>query len=337
MPSTMTTRDWGALGVLSLLWGGSFFFYKVVAHDVPPLVTVASRVAIAGPLLFALVRASGQTMPRSASTWSAFVCMGVLNNVIPFGLIAWSETQITSGLASILIATAPIFTVLLARAVGERLTFNRVLGVLCGLAGVAVLVGPNSLGRLDLTSAAQLALLAAAMSYAAAAIFGRRFARMSLPPLVTATGQLLGASLVALPLAGALEFMQSRALERAPGLERPGLHWTAFHLPLEIWLALLGLALLSTALAYLIYFQILATAGATNVLLVTLLVPISALALGALFLHEHLEWTSYAGMTFIFAALAIIDGRALPFVLRAFARVRSQVRQLAQRVIERAY
>jgi drug/metabolite transporter (DMT)-like permease len=126
--------------------------------------------------------------------------------------------------------------------------------------------------------------------------------------------------------------MQFRPLEAGPALKNAGLH-----LPLEIWLALLGLALLSTALAYLIYFQILATAGATNVLLVTLLVPISALALGALFLHERLEWTSYAGMAFVFVALALIDGRAIPFAVRASARVGSQVRQLAQRVVERAY
>jgi len=306
----MSARDWASLAFLSLLWGGSFFFYKVLAGQMPPLLIASVRTAAAGLLLWAIIRASGQIIPRSAGAWKAFVTMGVLNNVAPFMLIAWAETQISSGLAAILNATTPIFTVLLASVLrAERLTPNRALGVLIGFAGVVVLVGSDAIRALNLTSVAQLCVLAASASYACAAIFWRFSRPPDGTPMADATGQLLGAALVSAPLtAAAFVPAADSALHFSAGL----------HLSLITWAAIAGLALLCTALPYPIYFGVLASAGPTNALLVTLLVPISAMALGGLFLGERLAVSAYVGMGIIFAALAIIDGRVVTWLRRSF-------------------
>src|SRR5215470_8781918 len=308
MPSRMSARDWTSLGFLALLWGGSFFFYKVLAGAMPPLLIAAARVVVAGLLLWAVVRATGSTLPRSPRAWTAFVIMGIVNNVIPFCLIAWAETQISSGLAAILNATTPIFTVILATALrAERLTPNRALGVLIGFAGVVVLVGTDAIRTLNLASVAQLCVLGASVSYAYAAIFWRRSAPPEGTPLADATGQLLGAAIVSAPLAAVafLPFADS------------ALHFsTELHLSPGAWAALAGLAFLCTALPYPIYFRVLSNAGPTNALLVTLLVPVSAMVLGGFFLGERLPLTAYAGMGIIFAALAIIDGRAASWLRR---------------------
>ena len=312
----MSPRDWAALAFISVLWGGSFFFYKVLAGQVPPLLIAASRAAVAGLVLAAFVRASGQAVLRSPAAWPPFIVMGALNNVIPFTLIAWSETQIQSGLAAILNATTPIFTVLIAWLAGaERLTPSRALGVLIGFAGVAVLIGPEATRSIDLTSIAQLAILASCVSYACAAIYWRRFGPAQQMPTAGAAGQLFGAAIIAVPLA---------AIGFAPLPEPLAQFSSGLHLSFVTLAALAGLAILCTALPYPMYFQILARAGPTNVLLVTLLIPISALALGGLFLGEHLTRISYAGMGIIFIALAVIDGRV-------FGRVRASGADAARR------
>jgi drug/metabolite transporter (DMT)-like permease len=291
----MGRTDWILLAALSLLWGGSFFFFKVLVAELPPLTIVFWRVALASAALLAFVYATGRRMPADLRVWGAFAVMGLLNNVVPFALIAWGEREISSGLASILNATTPIFTVLFASALtkDERLTAARLGGVLLGILGVAVLIGPEAIRRLNLTSAAQLAVVAAALSYGLANIFGRRFGALGLSPIVTATGQVCSSSLIALPLMLALD--------------RP---WTFAHAPsLAAIASLAGIAILCTAVAYALFFRILASAGATNVSLVTFLVPLTALLLGIGFLHERLAWTSIAGMAAIFAGLALIDGR----------------------------
>ena len=199
----MSPLDWSLLLALSILWGGSFFFVGVAVKALPPFTIVLLRVMIAALALHIVLRATRTAMPRDGRIWLAFFGMGVLNNAIPFSLIVWGQTHIASGLASILNATTPLFTVLVAHALtsDERLTKGRIAGVLVGLAGVVVLIGPQALAGLGHDVLAQLAILGAALSYGFAAIFGRRFKRMGVPPLATATGQVTASSVLLLPIA----------------------------------------------------------------------------------------------------------------------------------------
>jgi drug/metabolite transporter (DMT)-like permease len=290
----MGPLEWTLLLVLSVLWGGSFFFTKLAVAELPPFTIVLGRVGLAALALNLLVRAAGQSMPRDCASWLAFFAMGTLNNLVPFSLIVWAQTQIGSGLAAILNGATPLFTVLLAHwlTADERLTWNRLLGVALGLGGVTVMVGMEALSGLGLHVVAEVAVLVATVSYACAGIFGRRFRGQ--PPLVTATGQVTATTAMMLPIV---------LIADQP--------WTlAMPQPLTL-AAVAGTALLSTALAYVIFFRILATAGATNLLLVTLLIPVSALLLGHFILGEGLEAQQLLGMTLIALGLAAIDGRTL--------------------------
>ncbi|MDM9385775.1 DMT family transporter [Chlorogloeopsis sp. ULAP01] len=290
---SMGISEWLLLITLSVLWGGSFFLIKIALKDLPPLTVVLYRVSLAAIALTIFVFISRKRMPASLSLWREFLVMGALNNLIPFSLIVWGQTQINSSLAAILNATTPLFTILLAHffTQDERLTPNRLVGVFLGLCGVIVLIGLNTLHGLSLNSLGQLAILGAACSYGCAGIYGRRF--KTLPATVTAVGMLLSTTILLLPLVLLVD--------------RP---WT-LHLSTVTKLAVLGLSLFSTAIAYLIYFRILAVAGATNLLLVTFLIPISALVLGIFVLGEQLQWTEFGGMVLIFASLAVIDGRLI--------------------------
>jgi drug/metabolite transporter (DMT)-like permease len=290
---SMGISEWLLLITLSVLWGGSFFLIKIALKDLPPLTVVLYRVSLAAIALTIFVFISRKRMPASLSLWREFLVMGALNNLIPFSLIVWGQTQINSSLAAILNATTPLFTILLAHffTKDERLTPNRLVGVFLGLCGVIVLIGLNTLHGLSLNSLGQLAILGAACSYGCAGIYGRCF--KTLPATVTAVGMLLSTTILLLPLVLLVD--------------RP---WT-LHLSTVTKLAVLGLSLFSTAIAYLIYFRILAVAGATNLLLVTFLIPISALVLGIFVLGEQLQWTEFGGMVLIFASLAVIDGRLI--------------------------
>jgi len=234
--------------------------------------------------------------------------MGLLNNVIPMSLILWGQIRIGSGLAAILNASTPLFTVVLAHFFtrDERMTAKKIAGVLFGLAGIVVMVGPAALDGLSGSLLAQLAMLGAAVSYACAGIFGRRFA--GTPPLVTAAGQVTASSLTVLPL--------SLIVDRPWLLSPPGA---------RTWGAVAGLALLCTALAYVIYFRILATSGASNLLLVTLLMPVTAVLLGTALLGERIEPRSIVGTTLIAAGLATIDGRLVAAVRRCAGRAAAAV------------
>lgn len=297
----MTARQWGLLGVLAVLWGVSFLFSKVALAELPPWTLVLGRFGIAALALLLAARAGGHRIPTSPRLWAGFFVLGALNSLIPFGLIAWGQVQLTSGLASILNATTPLFTVLVAHAWGdERLSASRLAGVLIGLAGVCVLIGPGALGGLGAHTLAELAILGAALSYAFAGTYGRRF--RALPSVVPVAGMMTTAAVMALPIALAVD--------------RP---WTLM-VGARTWGALLGLALLSTALGFVLYFRLLATAGATNVMLVTLLMPVVALLLGSMLLREAVAGTALAGMAFIFGGLLAIDGRLLPTCNRAAPR-----------------
>jgi len=297
----MGPTEWAMLLALSVLWGGSFFFTGVAVRELPPFTLVALRVGLAALILLAAVRLTGATLPKGRRVWAAFFGMGFLNNLAPFSLIVWGQTHIASGLASILNATTPLATVLVAHALtaDEKLTPNRLAGVVVGLGGVAVMVGPDALGGLRANVLAQLACLAAAVSYALAGVYGRRFRRMGVPPMTTAAGQVTASTLMLLPLALVLD--------------QP---WTLPMPSASAWGAVLGIAALSTALAYFLYFRILATAGATNLLLVTFLIPVSAVLLGTGLLGERLEPRHYLGMALIGTGLAAIDGRLIPSLKR---------------------
>jgi drug/metabolite transporter (DMT)-like permease len=292
----LTLTDWLLLLVLANLWGGSFFFNAVAIRELPPFTIVLGRVAIAALALHVVRRAAGVRFPTDAAAWRAFFGMGLLNNAIPFSLILWGQIHIASGLASILNATTPLFTVIVAHflTADEKLTRNRAVGILIGLAGVIVLIGPQALAGLGDDVLVQLAVLGAAISYAFAAIWGRRFKRMGIAPLATASGQVTASSCLLLPVALLIDQPWTLAM---PSMVAIG--------------AVVGHALLCTALAYLIFFRVLASAGAVNLSLVTLLIPPSAILMGVLWLHERLEATDLMGMALIGLGLIAIDGRLL--------------------------
>lgn len=295
----MGAAEWRMLVALSVLWGATFFFVKVALADLPPFSIVLARVALAALALHVVVLAAGLRMPGRLRAWGPYLVMGAINNLVPFSLIFWGQTQVASGLAAVLNATTPIFALLLAHVLtrDEKLTARKLAGVAAGIAGVAVMIGVDALDGLGLAVAAQLAIVAAGISYSVAGIYGRRFKGQ--PPLLTAAGQLTCSALLTLPVALVIDRPWALAPPRA-----------------ETWAALAGLALLSTALAYTLYFRILAAAGATNLLLVTLLIPVSALLLGILLLGERLAPQHLVGMALILGGLAVIDGRVLALLSR---------------------
>ena len=292
---TITPRAWAELLLLATIWGGSFISNRLALNEVPVLTTVAFRVTGACILLWVYVRLRGLPIPRSPRVWLAFLAMGLLNNALPFTLITWGQLTIPSGLAAIVNASTAIFGVLAAALLfrDERLTAPRLIGVLLGFTGVAVAIGLQTLTALNLTSLPQLALVAAAMSYAIAAVFARRMLG-GLAPQVAAAGMLTGSSLLMLPTA--------LWVDGPPVLTHGA----------QIWGALGYLAVISTAGAYLLYYRVLGMAGAGNLSLVTLLTAPIAIALGALILNEALPLRAYAGFALIALGLLIIDGRLLP-------------------------
>ncbi|MDX1425405.1 MAG: DMT family transporter [Kiloniellales bacterium] len=296
--TSMNPTEWALLITLSLLWGGSFFFAELALEGLPPLSVVFARVAIGALALLALARAAGLALPRGARLWRAFFVMGALNNLIPFTLIVWGQTEITGGLAAILNATTPLFTVALAHALtrDERMTPAKGAGTVVGFLGVTIMIGPQAIDGDRLFLLAQIAVLGAALSYAGAGLYGRRFRQV--PPLIAAAGQVTAASVMLCPLALLVD--------------RP---WTLAPPGAVVLGALVALGLLCTAAAYVIYFRILATAGATNLLLVTFLIPVSAILLGALLLGERLSPGQAAGMGLIALGLGAIDGRIPAWIL----------------------
>jgi drug/metabolite transporter (DMT)-like permease len=297
-------RDWSLLGVLSILWGGSFFFNGVVLREVPPLTVVLLRVALASSFLLPLLWVYRIRFPKGISGWTPFIAIGLFNNVLPFSLIVAGQTYIPSGLASILNATTPLFTVMVMAAAGEeKLHARRIAGVIVGLIGVVILhggFGGNGPGFTNVQGIGILLCLLGAFSYGLSALVARRLLANS-PPLGTATFQLLASTAMMAVVAGFVE--------------RP---WQLPMPATSTWLAVIGLAALSTALAYIVFFQILRRSGATNVMLVTLLIPVTAILLGYLVLGEQISPREIFGALVIGSALLLIDGR----VLGLFRRLR---------------
>ncbi len=303
----MSPSDWATLAILGLIWGGSFFFIAVAVKELPPLTIVFLRVGLAALALWGVCRVIGVAAPFNRELAAAFLAIGLFNNVIPFSLIVWGQTQIASGLASILNATTPLFTVLVAHfaTADERMSGVKLAGIAAGFVGIAVMFSPAIGAGTDIGTGipiggahesvlAELAILGAALSYGIAAVFGRRFAKMGVAPMATAAGQLAASSLILAPICLIVD--------------RP---WTLPAPSADVMLSVLGLALVCTALAYVMYFRLLARAGATNLSLVTFLVPVSAILLGAIFLGERLAPRHYGGVALIFAGLAVLDGKLL--------------------------
>jgi drug/metabolite transporter (DMT)-like permease len=292
-------RDWSLLGVLSTLWGGSFFFNGVVLRELPPLTVVLLRVALASIFLLPLLWVYRIKLPKGISGWTPFAAIGLFNNVLPFSLIVAGQTYIPSGVASILNATTPLFTVVVMAAAGEeQLHARRIAGVVVGLIGVVILRGGFGGGFENGQGIGILLCLAGAFSYGLSALVARRLLSNS-PPLGTATFQLLASSAMMIVVAG--------VVERPWQLPMPGA---------ATWLAAIGLAALSTALAYIVFFQILRRSGATNVMLVTLLIPVTAILLGYLVLGEQISSREIFGALVIGSALLLIDGRVLGLIGR---------------------
>jgi drug/metabolite transporter (DMT)-like permease len=286
----MTARDWGLIGVLSLLWGGSFFYVEIAVQGLPALAIVWLRVALAAVFLAAAMTLLRTPFPKVAD-WRVFAVMGLFNNVLPYTLFVIAQGQITGGLASILNATTPLFTVIVAHLAtkDERITPAKAAGLALGFGGVTVMMaGADMQGEV----LAKLMCLAAALSYGLAGVWGRRFKRMGIAPLTTAFGQVTASAVILLPV--------------MIWFDRP---WTLGWPGFPVAAAVVGIASLSTALAYLIYFKVLASAGATNLSIVTFLIPVSAVALGAVFLGERLLPHHIAGFALIALGLAAIDGR----------------------------
>lgn len=301
----MSAFEWSVLLGLSLIWGGSFFFNKILLGAFEPLTIVLGRAGLAALALVIVIHLAGGRLPRSWAAWRLFAGMSMLNNVVPFLLILWGQKHIASGLAAILNATTPLFAAVLAHGLaGERLAAHRLAGVLIGLGGVALMMGPDVIADgLGGDVLAQLAVLAAAFSYGLSSLYGRRLHALKIPPRSAAAGQLTVTALAVLPLV--------LLIDRPWTLPMPG--W-------QVWAALLSLALLSTAFAYVMFFRLLSGAGGVNASLVTLLVPVTALLLGTLVLGEVFTLRQATGMAVILFGLAVTDGRPVAFVLRRLAR-----------------
>lgn len=298
---SMTPLEWSMLLVLSIFWGGSFLFVGLAVLDFPAFTIAFLRVAIATVVLWIVLIGLRIKIPKEKHFWASFLVMGAINGAIPFSLIAWGQSHIASALASILIAATPLITVIIAHflTTDERMTMNRFAGVIAGLVGVIVLIGPDALGDIGDSLLAQLAILLAACLYALASIYGRRYAKQGLPPLMIATGQVSASTILLIP--AVLLFDQPWNLATPSTIS---------------WIAVGSLGLISTATAYMIYFRILATAGATNLMLVNFLVPVTAIILGITVLGEFLLIQHVIGMLLIACGLALIDGRIAAMIRR---------------------
>lgn len=289
---SLTPRAWAMLLLLGTIWGGAFFFARIAVQEIPPLSLVLLRVGIAAAVMQLVLAAMRISFAAVLPHWLAFLGLAMLNNVIPFSLMFAGQTEIGAGLASVLNATTPFWTMIIANMLlpDERLTAARAAGIALGIAGTAVMVGPGLVAGLGGPAWAKLALLGTALSYGFAGIYARSFVKLR--PELMAAGQLTASTAIMLPvvlLTQDLSFL---------GTTGGG-----------TWAAVLGLSVVATAFAYLIFFRLLAEAGATNTSLVTLIVPVSAILLGAAFLSERLESFELAGMALIGLGLLAVDGR----------------------------
>ncbi len=294
--TVMNRSDWTTLITLALIWGAAFMFITVAVREVPPLTYVWLRLTLATAAMWLYLWWRGESAGLPQQVWRAILALALLNNVVPFILFGWGQTHIASGLASILNATTPIWGVIVAHLFtrDERMTPRKIAGVLLGFAGVTVMIGPALLGSLGSSLLAQLACVTAALCYALAGVWARRFKAIGIAPVAVTTGQLTAGAVIMLPLA---LLVDRPWLNSMPSLSAIG--------------AIAALAIVCSAFAYILYFRLIDSAGATNALLVTLLVPPVAILLGVAFLGEVLHARDFAGLALIAVGFAAIDGRLL--------------------------
>ena len=294
----MISMDWALLLALSILWGGSFLAGRIAVQEVPAITLVLCRVAIAALVLYAALRILKVAMPTDRAAWKDFAGMGLLNNIIPFTLIFQGQVEIGAGLAAVINGMTPLWGALILRIAGaEALGLHKLIGILIGIVGLGAVIGPSALEGIDASFWAQMMVVGGTISYGFAALWGRRLRKY--PPMVAATGQLSASSLMILPLALLVD--------------QP---WQLPVPSIEVIVSILGLAVLATALAYVLFFRILTSAGGTNVMLVTLLIPPSAILLGVLILGEKMTSNQLLGMVVILSGLVVIDGRVFSFLKR---------------------
>jgi drug/metabolite transporter (DMT)-like permease len=290
----MTAREWMLLVALAVLWGAPYFFTAVAVREIPPLTLAFLRVGGGALTLLLIIRIIGIALPRDRESWVLFSGQAFLNNIIPFTMINWGQQYIPSGITAVLIASTPFFTVVAAHVftADEKMTPTRVAGVLAGIAGVATMIGVATVTAFGIDLLGELAVIGAAISYTAAGIYGRRAGRRGIAPMAIATGMLTMSTVVLLPIILVVD--------------QP---WTLVWPAAPVWLAVAGLAVPGTAIAYLIYFRLLASAGPTNLMLVTFLLPVVAIGMGVTFLGERLAARHFIGMALIALGLSAIDGR----------------------------
>ena len=279
-------RELALLLLLATLWGASYTFIKLGVATIAPITLIAARTAIAGLLLLAIMRWRGVRMPRDGATWRRFLLQACLNSVIPWTLLAWGERSVDAGLATILNSASPIFTFLLTAAVTrhEAASPRKLFGVVAGMAGICLIVGIEAFDAVRGGLVAEFAIVAAAVCYACAAIFGRSFG--GLDPMAPAAGSLLAGAAFLIPVSLVME--------------RP---WTMAPSAVSV-LALLGLAVVSTALAFVIYFRLIQTLGSVGTTAQAYLrVPIGV-AIGVAVLGERLSPTAWTGLACVVAGVA---------------------------------
>jgi drug/metabolite transporter (DMT)-like permease len=292
----LDATGWGLIAILSVLWGGAFFLIEVGLRSYPPITLVFLRVALAVPPMWIAMRFMGEKLPSDPRTWGLLAVVGAFNCALPFTLFFWGQQYLDSGYASILNATTPLWGVATAHfmTMDEKATPSRVIGVLVGMAGIIIMIGPDAMKGMSNNLLAQLACLISTIFYSLAAIFARRLSQSALTPMAVATGQTMAAALMMLPIMLIIDQPWTMAMPR-----------------LDATLAAFAIALVSTALAYFLYFKLIDRSGASNAQLVAFLMPILAVILGIAFLRESLNGGQIAGAGFIAFGLLIIDGRLI--------------------------
>jgi drug/metabolite transporter (DMT)-like permease len=288
--------SWAMIGIMALLWGSAFLMIEIGLRTIAPMTLVFLRMGIAAPFMLLALYLLKEQLPSDWASWKQLFILGALNAALPFILFFWGQQYLDSGYASILNATTPLWGVVIAHflTVDEKATPVRIIGVLLGLAGIIVMVGPEAMKGISQSLLAQIACLISTLFYGYAAIYGRRLGQSNMTPMVVATGQVITASLIMLPIVLFVDQPWARPLPS-----------------MESMLAATALAIPATALAYLFYFKTIDRAGATNAMLVAFIMPVIAIILGVAFLNESLTDGQLTGTALIALGLIIIDGRLL--------------------------
>jgi drug/metabolite transporter (DMT)-like permease len=283
-------KHWTVFILLGAIWSASFLWIKIALAEVGPLTLVAFRVLfglLAGLAISVILRIP---LPRDWKTWRIFIVLGIINVAIPFFLITWGEQSIDSAVASILNATVPLFTIVLAHFFlhDDKITTPKIVGLLMGFLGVVLLLSKDFKADAHNSVIGQAAVILAAISYAVSSIYTRRY-----------TADVPGQTRGMLPLFSASAIMWAIAPMAESPLKIP-------HLPIT-WIALLWLGVLGTGIAMIMQFYLVHEVGPTRATLVTYIFPLGGVILGVIFLHEQLSWQLAAGAALIISSIAVVN------------------------------